>query len=171
MRTTGQALLAPFAALCLLCAVPGCEVIDKFGEESASETPSEPTPDQLAEAALAPKPARSYKAIGQGVICPGSFGRFKRRISKSSKDPGPGYEWHHIVNQNSTNVSEFGNRLHCTDNLIALPKELHHKVSGHFAEKPGWAKGEHVRDVINKRSWNKQYEYGLQVLRDKGIKP
>ncbi len=54
---------------------------------------------------------------------------------------------------------------------IALPKKLHRKVSGHFAEKPGWAKGKHVRDVINKRSWPRQYEYGLKVLRDHGIKP
>jgi hypothetical protein len=155
-------------ALIILCIATfsGCG-IDEFLDEPSSD----PTPDDIANAALAPKPARTYEAIGQDVICPGSFGTFKRKIADSSKDPVSGYQWHHIVNQNPTNVDRFGNRLHCTDNLLSLPTSVHRKVSGHYGEKPNWTNGKRVRDVINQRSWTKQYEYGLEVLQRHGVAP
>lgn len=168
MRAACQALLALLSAICLLCTVPGCEVSDLLDDDSAS---SEPTPEDIAKAALASKPVRTFEAIGQGVICPGSFGRFKRKITASSKNPGSGFQWHHIVNQNPKNMKRFGNRLHCTDNLISLPTAIHRKVSGHYSGKPNWTNGKLVRDVINERSWTKQYEYGLDVLRRHGVKP
>ncbi len=165
MRILGHALLA-FLAVLWLASTPGCGI-----DELLEDSPGNPTPDDVASAALAPKPARTDQAIAHGVICPGSFSTFKRKIVDSSKDPGTGYQWHHIVNQNPKNVARFGSRLHCTDNLISLPIAVHRKVSGHYSEKPNWTNGKRVRDLINQRSWSKQYEYGLEVLRRHGVSP
>ncbi len=109
--------------------------------------------------------------LGIVMDSPGSFSTFKNVMKKSSQNPGSGDQWHHIVNQNPTNRKRFGNRLHCTDNLISLPEKIHDPVTRHYNRKPDWTGGEFVRDVINKRSWRAQYEYGLKVLRDNGIKP
>ena len=99
MRTIGQALFALLAALCLLCTVPGCEVVDLLGDDDSSSS-GNPTPDDITGAALAPKPAQSLENSREDIHCPGSFSTFKKIVKKSSKNPGTGHQWHHIVNQN-----------------------------------------------------------------------
>ena len=165
MRALGQALLVCLAALCLASALPGCSLDDLVGDESSAN----PSPDDITGAALTPKPPSIGEATGVGVHCPGSFRTFKKVVKKSSLDPGDGREWHHIVNQNSTNRKNFRSRLHCTDNLISLPKAIHHEVTAHYNRKHKWTKGDFVRDVINKRTWREQYEYGVRVLRDNAV--
>ncbi len=160
-------LFALAAGAWLAVTLFGCGVADMFDEESAREA----TPDEIAAAVLASKPATTDEAIERGVLCPGSFWTFKNNVARSSKNPGDGYQWHHIVNQNPANKKRFGTRLHCTDNLISLPEATHQTISGFYNKKLEWTNGRFVRDVIADRSWRKQYEYGLEVLRDHGVKP
>jgi hypothetical protein len=78
-------------------------------------------------------------------------------------------EWHHIVEQRSANISQFGaEMIHNIDNMIALPTEVHRKISGFYSSKPANLNGLRVRDWPNGQSYDKQYEYGLQVLKRYG---
>ena len=90
---------------------------------------------------------------------------------RESEQEADGWHWHHIVNKLEPNKTRFGRRLHCTDNLIALHKDVHSKVTGFYNSRPDWTKGKYVREVIVTRTWRKQYEFGLKVLRDRGIEP
>lgn len=78
-------------------------------------------------------------------------------------------EWHHIVEQRSANISQFGaERIHNIDNMVALPTDVHRKISGHYSSKPENLNGLRVRDWLNLQSYEKQYEYGLEVLKKYG---
>ena len=77
--------MACLAMAWLFAVLPGCSV-DEFVGSSASN----PTPDEIATAALAPKPAQTEEVKGTGVHCPGRFGTFREIIKKSSKNPGKG---------------------------------------------------------------------------------
>lgn len=84
--------------------------------------------------------------------------------------PPEDVQWHHIVEQ-TLNQKRFPNRLHCMDNLIAIPKKVHEQISGHYSSKPSWAKGKRVRDEVSTWSWDRQYQYGLERLRQAGVTP
>ena len=78
-------------------------------------------------------------------------------------------EWHHIVEQRSANISQFGaEMIHNIDNMIALPTEVHRKISGFYSSIQPESKNMRVRDWLNGQSYDKQYEYGLQVLKKYG---
>src|SRR3954466_15770854 len=57
---------------------------------------------------------------------------FKRAMGKA----GSGKEWHHVVEQTDGNVDKFGpERIHSTDNEVALDKDLHQKISALYSSK------------------------------------
>ncbi|MDH5642184.1 MAG: hypothetical protein OEY28_12925 [Nitrospira sp.] len=102
------------------------------------------------------------------VICYESFRKLKAELGGA----GDGMQWHHIVGQHAANESKFGSHdLNCTDNVISLPTATHQKINGHYASKPAFAMGKTVRDWLAPQSFDKQYEYGMGILRDNGIEP
>ena len=106
--------------------------------------------------------ATGGKLVNKGFS---SYRKFKKAYGKA----GDGMEWHHIVEQRPANISQFGaERIHNIDNMIALPTEVHRKISGFYSSKPANLKGLRVRDWLNGQSYDKQYEYGLQVLKKYG---
>lgn len=165
MRHISQSLLVLLACIGFV-GLAGCSI-----DELLDDSDSPPSPDEVAEAALASKPARTTESYGPDVHCYEKFATFRNIVKKSSKMPPTGYQWHHIVNQNPTNKKRFGKRLHCTDNLISLERRIHQDISAHYSSKQSWTKNQRVREVINERSWSEQYEYGLGILRKHGINP
>ena len=111
------------------------------------------------------------KLASGDVDCYPSFRAFKRAMEQAGKKPPSSKQWHHIVNQNASNRARFGERLHCTDNVIAIPTEIHRQISGHYSKKFEWTKGKTVRDKLKSRSWDAQYDYGVRLLREFGIDP
>ena len=105
------------------------------------------------------------------IDCYSSFDSFKNAMKREGKGLPPEQQWHHIVNQNPANKKRFGERLHCTDNLIALPRPVHQRVSAHYSTKPSWSKPRTVRAVVSERSWDEQYDYGVRLLREYGYEP
>lgn len=105
------------------------------------------------------------------VDCYSSFERFKSAMKREGKGLPSDQQWHHIVNQNPANKKRFSDRLHCTDNLIALPVDVHRKINGHYSSKQDWSKPRTVRAVISERSWSAQYDYGLRLLSQYGYSP
>ena len=65
-----------------------------------------------------------------------------REFKRVYGSAGKGFEWHHIVEQRSVNVERFGaERIHNTDDIIALPTSLHRKISGFYSSKQWWTNG------------------------------
>ena len=97
-------------------------------------------------------------AAGRGFH---SFSAFKRAMENAAE----GNQWHHIVGQHADNVRKFGaESIHNTNNLVEIPKELHHKINGHYNSTRFGTQGLTVRDWLKTQSFEAQYEYGMDVL-------
>ncbi|WMJ23171.1 hypothetical protein RBG61_00505 [Paludicola sp. MB14-C6] len=85
--------------------------------------------------------------------------------------PGEGNQWHHIVEQSQIQKSGFSNQLiQNTDNLIAVDKATHAKISGYYNTKSfDFTGGLSVRDWLAGQSYEKQYEFGMNVLKQFGV--
>ena len=94
-----------------------------------------------------------------------SFEDFKKVYGRA----GDGMEWHHIVEQRDANIKQFGpEKIHNIDNMIALPVDVHRKISGHYSSKISEYSNLRVRDWLNSQSFEEQYKYGLDVLKKYG---
>ncbi|MFY2556524.1 hypothetical protein ACN469_02675 [Corallococcus terminator] len=93
-----------------------------------------------------------------------SFKSFKRAMGPA----GQGKEWHHIVEQTDGNVGRFGPKaIHNTENIVALDKELHTRVSAFYSSKNISATGSDVftvRQWLRAQSYEAQREFGLRAL-------
>lgn len=69
--------------------------------------------------------------------------------------------------QRSLNVERFGaERIHNIDNIVALPKSLHRKISGFYSSKQWWTKGVRVRDWLTNQTFEEQYNFGIKTIED-----
>lgn len=82
---------------------------------------------------------------------------------------GDGKAWHHIVEQNPSNLSRFGSEaIHNTNNIIALPHgkgSIHALISGHYSSKATFTNGLTVREWLRSKSFDEQYNYGVNILK------
>ncbi|OJH37026.1 hypothetical protein BON30_31585 [Cystobacter ferrugineus] len=84
-------------------------------------------------------------------------------------------EWHHIVEQTPGNAKRFGGKaLHNTENVIALDKALHDKVSAFYSRiRPIITRSTRltVRQWLGTQSYEAQREFGLLAMENirKGI--
>jgi hypothetical protein len=82
---------------------------------------------------------------------------------------GPGYEYHHIVEQGGPSVASFPAReLQSTDNIIRIPTLLHQAINAEYSRGTKRA-GLTVRQWLQTQSSSLQREEGIQILRDLGI--
>lgn len=111
--------------------------------------------------------AMGAKNAGQGYQ---SFNAFK----KANGAAGEGMAWHHIVEQNPSNISKFGSEtIHNTGNLMKLEHgagSIHSKISGYYSSKQSFTGGQTVRQWLNGQSYQQQYNFGVQKLKDFGYK-
>jgi len=100
---------------------------------------------------------------GQGFD---SFSALKKYLGS----PGKGNEWHHIVEQSQITRSNFTSQMiNNTDNVIAIDATVHRKISGFYSSKTAFSEGMTVRDWLAGQSFEKQFEFGMKVLRDFGV--
>jgi len=85
--------------------------------------------------------------------------------------PGEGNQWHHIVEQSQIQKSGFESQvIQNTDNLIAVDKATHAKISGYYNTKSfDFTGGLSVRNWLAGQSFEKQYEFGMNVLKQFGV--
>ena len=97
-----------------------------------------------------------------------SFSAFKRAMGSA----GEGQAWHHIVEQTPGNIAKFGNQtIHNTTNLMKLPNgagAIHARVSGYYSSIQPFTGGKTVRLWLSTQSFQAQYDFGLQTLRNFG---
>ncbi len=81
---------------------------------------------------------------------------------------GKGKQWHHIVEQTPGNMKRFGGEaLHNTENVTALNKTLHTRVSAFYSSKSWKVTGSQnltVREWIGTQSYEAQREFGLLAI-------
>ena len=108
------------------------------------------------------------KAAGTAAKGYDSFSAFKKAYGSA----GNGMAWHHIVEQNASNISKFGaQKIHNINNVVRLPHgkgSIHAKISGYYSSKPKYTNGLTVRDWLKTKSFEEQYEFGRKVLKGYG---
>ena len=82
---------------------------------------------------------------------------------------GPGYQYHHIVEQGGENDKNIpAEQLHNTDNIVAIPTLVHEAINAKmYDEKPGT--GMTYREWLPKQSYDVQRETGIEIMRELGI--
>ncbi len=92
-------------------------------------------------------------------------------MKKAIGSAGEGNDWHHIVEQSQIKKSGFSPELiHNTDNIIAIDHATHMKITGYYNTKSfDFTNGLSVRDWLAGQSYEKQYNFGLDVLRKFGV--
>ena len=82
------------------------------------------------------------------------------------KSAGPGYEWHHIVEQRLADNGRFRpEQIHNTDNIIALPKNVHECVNRKMSSGGPEEFNQH-RLMVEMWSYREQYNYGIELILD-----
>lgn len=56
-----------------------------------------------------------------------------------------------------------------TNNIIAVDKAIHTKISGYYSSKQAFTGGKTVRSWLAGQSFEKQFEFGMQKLKDFGV--
>ncbi|MBM7115976.1 hypothetical protein [Archangium primigenium] len=110
-----------------------------------------------------PAPSRG-KLLPNGHSAWGSFSGFKSAMGPA----GPGKAWHHIVEQTPGNATRFGGHaLHNTENIVAMDKALHDRVSAFYSRiRPGVTRSTllTVRKWLSTQSYEAQREFGLLAM-------
>ena len=93
-------------------------------------------------------------------------------LKKYLGSAGEGYQWHHIVEQSQIDKSGFNKAyINNTNNIIALTKEVHQKISAYYSSKdPLISEGKTVREWLAGKSFQYQYDFGKKVLERFGDK-
>jgi len=79
-------------------------------------------------------------------------------------------DYHHVVEQNSANSARFDpTDLHNTENVIPIPREVHQRISADYSRLAPGQGGLTVRQWLSQQSYEYQYQYGLEKLREYGV--
>jgi hypothetical protein len=82
---------------------------------------------------------------------------------------GDGYQYHHIVEQGGANPQFSAPELQSTDNVIRLPTILHEAINSRYYNEAKDAPDLTIRQWLSTKSFDEQYEEGIQIMRDLGI--
>ncbi len=112
-----------------------------------------------------PAPGRG-KLLPNGHRAWGSYGGFKSAMGPA----GQGKEWHHIVERTPGNVKRFGGEaLHNTENVTALGKAIHTRVSAFYSSiQPKITNSNTLtlRQWLSTQSYEAQREFGLLTIKN-----
>lgn len=95
--------------------------------------------------------------------------RSRREIGSAEK----GKVWHHIVEKCQENKSRCGfspESIHNTGNVVAVDRKINERINGHYSSLMITPEGKKktVRDYMNSRTYEEQFEYGVRILKEYG---
>jgi hypothetical protein len=100
-----------------------------------------------------------------GVLGFGSMSSFRRAYGSA----GPNAQWHHVVEQTTGNVTQFGaTSIHNTSNIVRLDTAIHRQVSGYYSSVQPFTGGQTVRQWLSSQPFDAQTQFGLDVLKQFG---
>jgi len=95
-------------------------------------------------------------------------------LKKSLGSAGKGMEWHHIVEQSQIKATRSGfapELIQNPDNVVALDKTTHGLISKYYSSKQPFTHGQTVRDWLNGKSIQEQFDFGMDILNKYGAHP
>jgi hypothetical protein len=115
--------------------------------------------------AATPAPGRG-KLLPGGHRAWGSYSGFKSAMGAA----GNGKEWHHLVERTPGNVKRFGGEaLHNTENVVALDKTLHTRISAFYSSLQPKITNSNtltIRQWLSTQSYEAQREFGLLAIKN-----
>jgi RHS repeat-associated protein len=78
-------------------------------------------------------------------------------------------QWHHIVEQWSTNLTRFGPRaIHSIANVVPTPTHVHRVISGFYSSHHAWLPQgfTRFRDWMATLPWERQYQIGVEIWKE-----
>lgn len=93
------------------------------------------------------------------------------KLKDSVGSPGEGNDWHHIVEQSQIGKSGFSTeQIQNTSNIISVDHATHMKITGYYNTKSfEFTGGLSVRDWLAGQSYEYQYNFGLEILKQFGV--
>ena len=87
--------------------------------------------------------------------------------------PGSGYQWHHIVEQSQIDKAGFtSEQVNNLRNIVKIPGgykgSIHSEISKIYSSKQIYSEGLTVRNWLSKKSFEEQFEFGLEMLKEYG---
>jgi hypothetical protein len=90
-----------------------------------------------------------------------SFDQLKTHLGRAPEEMA----WHHIVEQSQ--IPQFGaERIHSVDNIVAIPRRVNIELNALYGSKTRYSEGKLVRDWLKTQSFEDQYEFGMQQLKE-----
>jgi RHS repeat-associated protein len=81
---------------------------------------------------------------------------------------GAGRAWHHIVEQTTNNMQQFGAKIvQNAKNIVNIPHgkgTLHNAISAYYSSKQSFSNPLTVREWLSTQSFRAQYNFGLETL-------
>ena len=98
-----------------------------------------------------------------------TFDKLKNYLGKADN----GYAWHHIVEQSQISKAGFApEQIHNVRNIVQIPSgysgSIHSEISKIYSSKQIYSEGKTVRDWLATKSFEEQFEFGLEMLKDYG---
>lgn len=94
--------------------------------------------------------------------------RTLKELQQRALAPEPGYDVHHIVEQNQEERFSAG-AIFSPDNEVLVPRLKHQEISAWYKTKNPEFGGESPREYLNGRSWSVQRAVGLEAMRKFGV--
>jgi len=124
---------------------------------------------------LGSKASTKYARV-PAVIPEKSFNNFdtlKKHMGPAGKTYGRDNQWHHIVEQNQEKYSGFTKQnINKVSNIIAVPTSgkdsVHKKISGLYSSKQPYSQGKRVREWLQGKSYEEQFDFGMKELKKYG---
>jgi hypothetical protein len=91
----------------------------------------------------------------------------KEDLAKRFGSAGEGYEYHHIVEQSAGDAIPT-EEIQSTRNIVRIPKILHEEISAESSSNSETYQGR-VRDSLRGKSFDEQYQHGVNLMRNLGI--
>ena len=91
------------------------------------------------------------------------------RTNSNSPPSWPAYECHHIVEQ-TPNTGKIPNELlQGRENIVKIPYYIHRDISDYYSTNQKCLGDITPREYLRGKSYEEQYQFGLDVLRDRGV--
>jgi hypothetical protein len=88
----------------------------------------------------------------------------EKQLKRYLGPPPKGMQWHHIVEQSQ--VPQFGQRrIQSIDNVVAIPIEANQALNAFYSSKRNFSEPNRVRVWLRERSFEEQYEFGMERLK------
>jgi len=90
-------------------------------------------------------------------------------IDRARPGTVPGYNRHHIVEQGGHNAELSDEKLQDADNIALVPTYKHWQITAYYRRQQKRLGGLSPREYLSGKSFDEQYRYGLDVLREFGV--